>query len=559
MKIVSVAAMTLLVALVGCSSPVEVSPPTPNTVRAAETAMAEAQPTATPTAPIDVNATIEAGVAATMVAVPLTPIPAPTPVPTPAPTSTPDPTAVPSPTPIPTPVPTPTPIPTPIPTPTPTPIPTPVVPPTPADLVRRVEDGVVRVTAGRKGGSGFIFDTEGNTAFVVTAHHVIEDEDAIDVLVENSRTYKATLLGYDSDEDVAVMSICCSSTFQVLSWDSGASAEMGDQVVAVGYPRGSSTMVTATIGQMKNDWVADVVANIAHNAPLNPGNSGGPLFSTKGEVLGINTASSTRTEGLFYAVPYIAIAHKVADWKSRLVVTGEPWPTPTPTPVPTLTPVPTPIPVCPSGPSERNKTTFYSLTGNSMAAQMAWDTGVFIATQLGIKENICEYVDAINSAQLLALKQARLFNINDLYTFANMLSPQFHTSENLDHLLWPFSNSLPTYLGGNRPKAEAFLYSEGGTKSRGWIRLTLDHKVVSHLSIFRMRKFSSRADYASRIGPSLDYIVAGYTTSAESVPYGIPEDIVGIVLNEEESVLYIHEDNWNEGNVLEIGYDALLD
>ena len=162
---------------------------------------------------------------------------------------------------------------------------------------------MVRVTAGRKGGSGFIFDTEGNTAFVVTAHHVIEGEDAIDVRVENTRTYKATLLGYDSDEDVAVISICCSSTFQILAWDSGASATVGDQVVAVGYPRGSSSRVTATIGQVKNDWVADVVANIAHDAPLNPGNSGGPLFSTKGEVLGINTASSTRTEGLFYAVP----------------------------------------------------------------------------------------------------------------------------------------------------------------------------------------------------------------------------------------------------------------
>ena len=229
-----------------------------------------------------------------------------------------------------------------VPSPTLVPIPTPVVPPTPADLVRRVEDGVVRVTAGRKGGSGFIFDVEGDTAFVVTAYHVIEDEDPIYVQVENTRTYKSTLLGYDSDEDVAVMSICCSSTLQVLSWDSGASAQVGDQVVAVGYPSGSSSRVTATIGQVKNDWAADVAANIAHDAPLNPGNSGGPLFSTKGEVLGINTASSTRTEGLFYAVSYTAIAHKVADWKSRLIVTGEPWPTPKPTPVPTPTPTPVP-------------------------------------------------------------------------------------------------------------------------------------------------------------------------------------------------------------------------
>ena len=152
--------------------------------------------------------------------------------------------------------------------PTATPTPTPVAPPTPADLVKRVEDGVVRVTAGRKGGSGFIFDTEGNTAFVVTAQHVIEDEDAIDVQVENARIYKATLLGYDSDEDVAVMSICCSSTFQVLPWDSGASAGMGDQVVAVGYPRSSSPQVIATIGEIKDDPRGTPRGFIAHDAPL---------------------------------------------------------------------------------------------------------------------------------------------------------------------------------------------------------------------------------------------------------------------------------------------------
>ena len=190
---------------------------------------------------------------------------------------------------------------------------------------------MVRVTAGRKRGSGFIFDIEGNTAFVATAHHVIEDEDAIDVWVKNNWTYKATLLGYDSDKDIAVMSICCNPNFTTLAWDSGASAEVGDQVVAVGYPRGSSRGVTATIGAVKDDRGGAVFGFIAHDAPLNPGNSGGPLFSKEGKVLGINTAISTRRDGIGYAVPYSTIADKIADWKSRLIVTTEPWPTSTPT------------------------------------------------------------------------------------------------------------------------------------------------------------------------------------------------------------------------------------
>ena len=277
MRFIGMAAMAVLVALVGCSSPVEAPPPTPGVGSAVETEVAEALPTATRA-------------------------------------------------------------------PSPTPIPTPVVPPTPADLVRRVEDGVVRVTAGRKGGSGFIFAIEGTTAFVATAQHIIEGEDAIDVRVKNTKTYKATLLGYDADKDVAVLSICCSSAFNALAWDSGASADVGEQIVAVGYPRSSSPQVIATIGEIKDDPRGTPRGFIAHDAPLNPGNSGSPLFSKEGKVLGINTAISTTKEGIGYAVPYSAVAEKVADWKSRLIVTAEPWPTPTPTPVPTPTPTPVPTP-----------------------------------------------------------------------------------------------------------------------------------------------------------------------------------------------------------------------
>ena len=276
------------------------------------------------------------------------PLPTPTIAPgsTPDPTNTPAPTSTISPSPTPIPAPTPKPVPTSIPAPTPIPTPTPVVPPTPADLVERVKDGVVRVTVGFSAGSGFIFDTEGDVAFVVTAHHVIEDDNAIDVRVGNSRTYKATLLGYDSDKDVAVMSICCSSGFKALTWDSGASADIGDEVVAIGYPRSSSTRVTGTIGAVKDDWAGAAHGHIAHDAPLNPGNSGGPLFSMEGRVLGINTATSTVSDGIGYAIPYSEVADKVADWKSRLIITAASsstaLPTPTPTPEPIVTPTPTP-------------------------------------------------------------------------------------------------------------------------------------------------------------------------------------------------------------------------
>ena len=75
---------------------------------------------------------------------------------------------------------------------------------------------MVRVTAGSAGGSGFIFAKVGDTAFVVTTHHVIEDADAIDVTVKDFWTYTATLLGFNSDKDVAVLAICCDSDSFVL-------------------------------------------------------------------------------------------------------------------------------------------------------------------------------------------------------------------------------------------------------------------------------------------------------------------------------------------------------
>ena len=206
--------------------------------------------------------------------------------------------------------------------------------PTPAQLAKLVEDSVVRVTAGRSGGSGFIFDTQGTTAFVVTAHHVIEDdEDDMDVRVNNLWTYEAVLLGYDSTNDVAVLSICCSPDFKALDWSADVSYEVGDQVVAVGYPSGSPGRATATIGRVTSSFWVRLRARISHDAPLNYGSSGSPLFSMDGRVLGINTAVSRVRDNIGYAVPYSTIAGKVADWKSRLVVTPEPTPEPSsPTP-----------------------------------------------------------------------------------------------------------------------------------------------------------------------------------------------------------------------------------
>ena len=94
-----------------------------------------------------------------------------------------------------------------------------------------------------------------------------------------ARTYEALLLGWDADRDVAVLAICCSYEFTALSWEP-VSPGAGTQVVAVGWPRGSVVGATATVGAVvAPDALSTHFDFIPHSAPLNPGNSGGPLFS----------------------------------------------------------------------------------------------------------------------------------------------------------------------------------------------------------------------------------------------------------------------------------------
>ena len=102
-------------------------------------------------------------------------------------------------------------------------------------------------------------------------------------------------------------------------------------MIAIGYPNSMTGNLIATIGEVRAPDDLSIEHDfIPHSAPLNPGNSGGPLFSMPGaEVVGINTAGGTETLA-FYAVPYQAIAQKVADWRSQLIIET----TSTPVPVP---------------------------------------------------------------------------------------------------------------------------------------------------------------------------------------------------------------------------------
>ncbi len=244
---------------------------------------------------------------------------------TPYPTATPRPTYTPYPTPTRSLIRTPTTPPTPTQRPTapPKPTPTSVIPSTLSDLVSRVAASVVQVRVGSGSGSGFIFATKGNTAFIATNHHVIENAGSGSILVQLSdfSTYKALMLGANTDVDIAVLSICCHDEFVALSWET-QQPNPGAQVVAVGFPR--STVVT-TVGEvLEPDALSTRHGLVRHSAALNPGNSGGPLFSRVGKVVGINVARTVSGQIVYLAVPHSSIVDQLDEWTNRLIITPDP-------------------------------------------------------------------------------------------------------------------------------------------------------------------------------------------------------------------------------------------
>ncbi len=170
-------------------------------------------------------------------------------------------------------------------------------------------------------GSGFIIKENG---MVITNNHVIAGAD--DILVKvNSKEYKAEVVGADPYMDVAVLKMQTKDKFKPVSFGDSDIARVGDWVVAIGNPFGLGGTVTSGIISARNRDIGMTRYDdfIQTDASINQGNSGGPLFNLKGEVVGINTAiiapGQSGSIGIGFAIPSNAAA-KVID---QLVSYGE--------------------------------------------------------------------------------------------------------------------------------------------------------------------------------------------------------------------------------------------
>ncbi len=162
------------------------------------------------------------------------------------------------------------------------------------------------------GGSGVIIDTQG---YVVTNHHVIEDADKILVTTMDGTSYPAKLIGEDPVADIAVLKIESEDSFPHVEFGDSQKVRVGDWVVAIGNPFGLSGTVTLGVLSAKSRSMpnsAPQVPLFQVDAAINEGNSGGPLFNTQGQVIGLNTLilSPTGTSvGLNFAVPSEVLKH----------------------------------------------------------------------------------------------------------------------------------------------------------------------------------------------------------------------------------------------------------
>ena len=169
-------------------------------------------------------------------------------------------------------------------------------------------------------GSGFIISPDG---LVLTNAHVVADASEVRVKLTDKREYKAKVLGADRTSDVAVLKIDAKDlpTVKLASVDD---AKVGEWVVAIGAPFGFENTVTAGIISAKSRALPDgsYVPFIQTDVAVNPGNSGGPLFNLKGEVIGINSQIYSRSggfQGVSFAIP-IDVALNV---QSQIVKTGK--------------------------------------------------------------------------------------------------------------------------------------------------------------------------------------------------------------------------------------------
>lgn len=202
-----------------------------------------------------------------------------------------------------------------------------------ADAVEKVYDSVVIVSTYvndelTSTGSGFVYKVDGEVAYILTNHHVIEDATTVNVTFTDGSIVQTTIVGSDEYEDVAVLTVSSDDILAVAEIGSSDDMRLGDTTFAVGGPIDSEFSWTVTRGILsgKDRMVSVTMSDsstyymnvIQTDTAINSGNSGGPLCNSNGEVIGITTLKimDDGVEGMGFAIPIeqvVEVAEEIID------------------------------------------------------------------------------------------------------------------------------------------------------------------------------------------------------------------------------------------------------
>ncbi|MDA3931466.1 MAG: trypsin-like peptidase domain-containing protein [Tenericutes bacterium] len=175
-------------------------------------------------------------------------------------------------------------------------------------------------------GSGVIYkyDEINDLYFVITNHHVIEDGNNYKIRFEDETTVTADLLTFDEDVDIALLSFSGSGLvgLEVAALGSSVDLEKGEIVLTAGHPRGFNFFNSITLGIVAgiDRFISgESITYIQHDAAINSGNSGGPIFNLQGEVVGINVLkyASEEIEGMGFSIPIDLVKDIIADYEAQ--------------------------------------------------------------------------------------------------------------------------------------------------------------------------------------------------------------------------------------------------
>ncbi|WP_223067826.1 S1C family serine protease [Paenibacillus caui] len=183
-------------------------------------------------------------------------------------------------------------------------------------------------------GSGFFFDKAG---YILTNEHVVHGADVVQVTVQGTKKpYEAKVLGKSYDLDLAVLKIDGDGNFPSIPLADSTKEEVGESVVAIGNPQGFDHTVTAGVLSATGRQISIPGENgekerkyenlLQTDASINPGNSGGPLLNLNGEVIGINVAVSSDSQGIGFAIPTSTISEVLDKLKNNEEIPAAPQP-----------------------------------------------------------------------------------------------------------------------------------------------------------------------------------------------------------------------------------------